>query len=242
MSSRWPIEMMKSSKLIAVMRLLSLLAALSPSVSTAWYDETHLAVAKVAGYKKWFNAAGADVARIKLGDNELHNHYVNNPRGAVITPETVLAQVDKYNQIDPSGHLYGAIIASARDYINLRKEGRFAEHLLAYTIHYIGDLSQPLHHTLYGDFNKQNHAAVDGVVNDEVLENLDKIKLYPIEIKTEQDLAREIARTANLSLSLGYRLEDQGRLLTKEEAYQQLSHSASLLKAVLRYVGATVQY
>jgi hypothetical protein len=56
-------------------------------------------------------------------------------------------------------------------------------------------------------------------------------------ILIEQDLAREIARIANLSLALGYKLEDEGRLLTKEEAYQQLSHSASLMKAVLVYLG-----
>jgi hypothetical protein len=78
---------------------------------------------------------------------------------------------------------------------------------------------------------------MDGIVNDEVLDNLDKIKVYPIEIKTEQDLAKEIARIANLSMVLGYRLEDEGRLLTGEETYSQLSHSASLMKAVLEYLG-----
>ena len=105
--------------------------------SHAWYDETHLAIAKVAGYQKWFNAAGADVAKIKMGDKEGHNHFVNNPRGTVVTPEMVLAQVDKYNQHDPSGHLYGAIIASVRDYIEVKKKGRYAEYHLAYAAHYI---------------------------------------------------------------------------------------------------------
>jgi hypothetical protein len=83
--------------------------------SHAWFDETHLAVAKVAGYQKWFNAAGADVAKLKMGHKEGHNHFVNNPRGTVVTPEMVLAQVEKYNQIDRSGHLYGAIIASVSE-------------------------------------------------------------------------------------------------------------------------------
>jgi len=77
---------------------------------------------------------------------------------------------------------------------------------------------------------------MDGIVNDEVLDNLDKIKVYPIEIKTEQDLAGEIARIANLSMVLGYKLEDEGRLLTREETYNQLSHSSSLMKAVLDYL------
>jgi hypothetical protein len=205
--------------------------------SHAWFDETHVAIAKVASYQKWFNAAGADVAKLKLGDKEGHNHFVNNPRSTVVTPEMVLAQIYKYNQHDPSGHLYGAIIASIRDYIEAKKKGRYGEYHLAYASHYIGDLSQPLHHTQYSDYNKRNHSKTDGVVNDEVLDNLDKIKIYPIETKSEQDLAMEIARIANLSLTLGYKLEDEGKLLTKEETYQQLSHSASLMKAVLVYVG-----
>jgi hypothetical protein len=99
----------------------------------------------------------------------------------------------------------------------------------------------PLHHTLYEDFNRRYHSKMDGIVNDEVLDNMDKIKVYAIEIKSEQDLAREITRIANLSLLLGYKLEDEGRMLTRDEAYQQLSHSASLMKAVLEYVEAAVK-
>jgi hypothetical protein len=159
--------------------------------SRAWFDETHLTVAKVAGYQKWFNAAGADVAKLKLGHKEGHKHYVNNARDTVVTTEMVLAQVEKYNQIDPSGHLYGATIASIRDYIEVKKKGRYAEYHLAYAAHYIGDLSMPLHHTLYEDFNRRYHSKMDSIVNDEVLKNLDKIKVYPIEIKTEQSLIGE---------------------------------------------------
>jgi hypothetical protein len=137
-------------------------------------------------------------------------------RGTVVTPEMVLAQAEKYNQIDPAGHLYGAIIAAIKDYIEVTKKGRYAEYYLAYAFHYIGDLSQPLHHTLYNAYNQKNHSMTDGIVNDEVLDNLGKIKVYPIEIKSEQDLAKEIVKIANLSFELGYRLEDEGRLLSKE--------------------------
>jgi hypothetical protein len=42
------------------------------------------------------------------------------------------------------------------------------------------------------------------MVNDWILDNLDEVKVYPIEIKTEQDLAREIARIAKLSMAQGY--------------------------------------
>jgi hypothetical protein len=227
---------MRFSKSLAVTSLLFLVAS-CPSTSSAWFDETHLAVAKVAGYEKWFNAAGPDMAKLKMGDKEGDNHFVNNPRSSVVTPEMVLAQVERYNQKDPYGHLYGAIVASVRDYIEAKKKGRYAEYHLAYCAHYIGDLSQPLHNTLYSDYNKRNHGKTDGVINDGILDNLEAIRVYPIEIKTEADLAREIARIANLSMTLGYRLEDEGRLLLKEEAYQQISHSASLFRAILRYVG-----
>jgi hypothetical protein len=64
---------------------------------------------------------------------------------------------------------------------------------------------------------------------------LDKIKIYPITIISEEGLAKEIARIANLSTALGYKLEDENRAPTKEEAYQQLSHGASLLKAIIKY-------
>ena len=88
---------------------------------------------------------------------------------------------------------------------------------------------------LLGLFNRKYHKDIDGVVNDETLENLEKLKVYPISINSEEDLAREIARIANQAMALGYKLEDEGRILTKEEAYQQLSHSVSLFRAILEY-------
>jgi hypothetical protein len=93
----------------------------------------------------------------------------------------------------------------------------------------------PLHNTLYDSFNEKYHGMIDGIVNNEVMENLDKIRTYPIKINSEEDLLNEIARIANLSLKLGYRIESEDRFLTKEEAYIQLGHSASLLKAILGY-------
>ncbi len=77
---------------------------------------------------------------------------------------------------------------------------------------------------------------MDGAVDDEVLDNLDRIKIYPIKIQTEDDLIQEIARIANLSMKLGYQLEAENRNLNREEAYIQLGHSASLFKAILDYI------
>ena len=206
--------------------------------SYPWHDETHIAIAKAAGYRKWFNAVGADMAKLKAGDVEKFNHFADNPRGTVVTPEMVFEQVKKYNRPDdPKGHLYGAIIASIRDYLRYRQEGKYGEYHLAFCAHYVGDLSQPLHNTLYDSYNRKYHKTTDGIINDEVLDNIDKIKIYPIKIESEKDLAKEIARIANLSMKKGYQIEDENRLLTKEEAYEQISQSASLFRAILMYVG-----
>jgi hypothetical protein len=222
-----------------IVTLLSIFFVISFSGNSyPWHDETHIAIAKATGYKKWYNAAGADMAKLKAGDVEKQNHYVNNPRGTTVTPEMVLKQVKKYNQTnDLIGHLYGAIIASVRDYLKAKDEGKYGEYHLAFCAHYVGDLSQPLHSTLlYNSYNRKYHQTTDGIINDEVLDNMDKIKIYPIKINSEKDLANEIARIANLSLKKGYQIQDEKRSLSKEEAYEQISHSASLFKAILEYV------
>lgn len=222
--------------------LISATFMLSTSPSRAWHDETHLAIAKVAGYSKWYNAAGADIAKIKAGRIEANNHYSNNPLSHVITPDMVLSQVSRYNSNrSVLGHLYGAIIASVRNYIKNKQGGKYAEYHLAYCVHYVGDLSQPLHNMLDNPFNRKRHAKIDGILEGEVLDNLDRIHIYPITIDREEDIAKEIARIANLSKALGYKIEAEDRLLTKEEAYRQISHSASLLKAILNYAKEEVE-
>ena len=216
--------------------LLAIYIVIFPSHSRAWHDETHIAVAKRAGYCKWFNACGADMAKLKAGDRESHNHYsLSNLPDRMVTSALVMGQVERYNQVDERGHLYGAIIASVRDYIEVERMGKYAEYHLGFCAHYVGDLSQPLHNTVYNDFNQKYHVKIDGIINHEVLENLHKIKIYPISIESEKDLAEEIARIANQSKALGYKIEKEERLLTKQEAYTQISHSASLFKAILEY-------
>ena len=205
--------------------------------SYPWHDETHMAIAKAAGYKKWYNAAGADIIKTKAMEIERPNHYVSNPRQTTVTPEMVLGQIKNYNKkFDITGHLYGAIIASIRDYLKQKHKGKYGEYHLAFCAHYVGDLSQPLHNTLFNAYNRKNHSTTDGIINDEVLDTVDKIKIYPIKIKSEEDLAEQIARIANLSIQKGYQIEDEKRLLTQEEAYVQIGHSASLFKAILIYV------
>lgn len=210
----------------------------------AWHDQTHLAICKAAGFDMWYHCAGPDIAKIKAGNMEAYNHWFNNSAEVEITPQIVFGQIERYNQrnrlLDSEGHILGAIIASLRAYEKDLKADKYAQYHLVYCAHYIGDLSQPLHNIAYDSYNREHHDANDGVVEDTVLREPEKITkhMYPINLSDkdfETDLAREIARIANLSRQLGYKLREQKRDMTRQEAYVQLGHSASLLKAVLRH-------
>jgi hypothetical protein len=155
----------------------------------------------------------------------------------------ILEQAGRYNDpSDTEGHLYGAIIASLREYAETTERSKYAEYHLAFCVHYVTDLSQPLHNTPYDDFNRMYHYVNDGIVDDGILENIFKIKenMYPIHLRHknfERDLAKEVARIANDARRLGYKLRKESRDMTKEEAYKQLGHSASLLRAILEHPG-----
>ena len=216
------------------------------SQTQAWHDQTHLAIAKAAGFNMWYHCAGPDIAKIKAGNIEAYNHWFNNTAEVEIMPQMVFDQVERYNQrnkiLDPEGHLLGAIIASLRAYEKDLRSGKYAMYHLVYCAHYISDLTMPLHNIAYDDFNEEHHNANDGIVEDTILKEPEKISknMYPITLSKkdfEADLAREIARVANLSRKLGYKLRAEKRDMTKQEAYIQLGHSASLLKAVLQHYG-----
>ncbi len=208
----------------------------------AWHDETHLAIGKAAGYLKWYNAAGADIAKEKAGLKEARNHYSNISYPGTITRETVLDQAKRYNDPnDAIGHLYGAIIGSLREYALSKGSGKYAQYHIAYCAHYIGDLSQPQHNAPLDDFNRAHHALNEAVVDSKVLRRTDKIGryMYPITLREdrfEEDLAEEIARIANIARELDAKLHRENRTMTPEEVYRQLGHSASLLEAVLDYL------
>jgi hypothetical protein len=186
---------------------------------------------------------GPDIAKIKAGSTEPYNHYFDNNNNVEVTPEMVFSQINKYNKpADKEGHLYGAIIASLREYKKTLQAGKYPEYHIAFCAHYIGDLSQPLHNTPYDDFNKTHHVINDGIVENEVLKNIAHIEknMYLINLNPthfEEDLSREIARIANLSRMPGHKLKTENIDITKEEAYVQLGHSASLLRAILKYLG-----
>ena len=203
----------------------------------SWHDQTHISVGTAVGFNSSYNLAAPDVAKLKAKNIEAFNHYCNMPESSVITPELVRNQIKKNNSPDDSiGHIYGAIVAAIRDYKNDVINGKYAVYNLVYAGHYIGDLSMPLHNTDYDEFNKKYHVINDGIIEDEVSKNIDKIKITQMKIDKEEDLINLIVQIATESKELGYRLERENRNMTKEEAYWRISRSASLFKAVLEYV------
>jgi hypothetical protein len=207
----------------------------------AWHDKTHLSVAEAAGFDLWYSAAAPDVAKSKemFGPVESPNHYYNNNANRRVTPEMVMAQAGRYNQPgDDEGHLYGAIIGSVKDYLAMKKSGKYARYPLVYCAHYCGDLSMPLHNTAHDDFNKERHSINDGVIEFSVRNNIGYIRrmMRPPVIDSEADLAREIATVAESARKLGLKMRRQHRDMSVEEAYAQVARSASLFNAILAWL------
>jgi hypothetical protein len=210
--------------------------------ASAWHDKTHLSICKASELDMWYHCAGPDIAKIKAGDVESYNHWFNNNAEVEITPQMVFDQVERYNRTfgEAEGHLYGAIIASLRQYEKTLQSGKYALYHLIYCAHYISDLSMPLHNITYDDFNREHHQANDGIVEETIFNKPGNITrhMYPVKLSKdnfENDLAREIARIANLTRELGYTMRAEKRNMTRREAYVQLGHSASLLRAVIQH-------
>jgi hypothetical protein len=215
----------------------------------AWLDNAHVAIAKAAGYEYWFNAAGADITKTKAGNVEGNNHYFNNEQCIMIDTNMVLKQEEFYDHTnDEKGHLYGAIVASIMKHNELFFKDEYVGYHMAFASHYIGDLSMPIHNIPrmkdgYPEDDmkaKEWHLVNDGVVESIVLKHPEEIKkrMYIIILRDDDfktQLAVEIARIAKLSCILGEKLRKEKRIMTQEEAFTRLAHSASLLKAVLEY-------
>lgn len=219
-----------------------------------WNDATHMSIVKAAELDKYaYLAVGADMAKEKASEIESPNHWCNNKPSTRVTPEMVFEQVADYNSTFKNpGHLYGAILASLSDYQKVKSEGKYALYSLGYAMHYIGDLSMPFHNTIdIGTVDHRlNELMVEGDENEsydkkmsritrEIKKKMGKPPLLPSikdSLAFEVALAQEIARIANKSVTLGYRIVNDKRkqnLMTPEEAYSQLAESAMLIKAVI---------
>ncbi|GAM10407.1 hypothetical protein OR1_02696 [Geobacter sp. OR-1] len=219
-----------------------ILLVVTAGQASAWNDRTHMAVVEAAGAEKLsYLAVGADMAKERAPVERL-NHYCNNPKGTVVTANMILGQVPYFSTAEPeSGHLYGAIIASLETYREQKKNpSKYALYPLGYAMHYLGDLSMPLHNMEYGSFNKLHHGRNDNVVENDpklVQEIRSLMGKYPVKIdpqKFRDSLVAEVAAIAGRSIALSYQLqESKTSLMSKATAYEQLAQSASLLRAVL---------
>ena len=230
-----PIKTVRAA-MLAVALSLQFLAA----DAFAWHDKTHLTIAEAAGFDLWYSAAAPDVAKSKsmFSPIESPNHYFNNNDNRKVTAEMVLGQASRYNTPgDMEGHLYGAIIGAVRDYHAMKASGKYARYPLVFCAHYIGDLSMPLHNTVFDDFNKARHSFNDGVIDSNVRNDIGLIQknMTEIVIVNEVDLARQIAIVAESARKLGLKMRKENRDMTAEEAYKQVTRSASLFRAVLAY-------
>ncbi|NTU52998.1 MAG: hypothetical protein HGA97_04695 [Chlorobiaceae bacterium] len=206
----------------------------------AWHDKTHLVIAEAAGFDLWYSVTAPDVTKSKKEflSVEGPNHYCNNKADCQVTAGMVLEQAERYNKPnDDVGHLYGAIIASVREYFAMKGRGRYARYPLIFCAHYVGDLSMPLHNTCYNEFNTDRHRINDGIIESSVQSNIESIRsmMQPLYIDSEADLAREVAALAESACKLGARMEMEDRDMTTEEAYAQVTRSASLFSAILAW-------
>ncbi len=208
--------------------------------ASGWLDYTHIAIGTAAQFEESYSLAAPDIAKLKAYSREGFNHYCDLLETETVTPELIKEQIPMYNNGsagEKRGHLYGAIVAAVRNYQKAQAQNKFGLYHLSYAGHYIGDLSMPLHNMEYNPFNKAHHLLNDGLLENELKTNTSKIKIVPIAIQNEDDLIRNIALIANKSKELAYRLQKENRDMTEEEAYEQVSQSASLFKAVLKYAG-----
>lgn len=227
------------------LRILTVVALLFGQLAlpeaSAWHDKTHMAIAEAAGFDLWYSVTAPDVAKSKKEFLPIEgpNHYFNNTTACKVTSVMVLEQAERYNKpSDPEGHLYGAIIATVREYFAMQSNGgKYARYPLIFCAHYVGDLSMPLHNTSFNDFNRDRHSINDGIIESSVRNNIGYIQsmMTPPGINSEADLAREVAAVAESACMLGVRMEKENRNMTDEEAYVQVIRSASLLRAILAW-------
>jgi hypothetical protein len=235
---------MKKTYLNTILISMFLFFLIGAGLAFGWHDKTHLAISQAAGYESWYNSAGPDITKVKAGETEATNHWFNNTAGVTVTDKMVLNQAMNYNNPnDREGHLYGAIIATLRSYIAAKGDEKPAGYPMAFCAHYIGDLSMPFHNSPYNDYNALHHKENDSTIESVVMNDVGFIqsRIYDIDIKCEEDVAREIAKIANTSRTLAAKLEKEGKNMTSEQTYDQIIQSASLLKAVLKYAAVIIR-
>ncbi len=230
----------RKSKLMIIPAMLASFGALTfaPTTALAWTDQTHMAIERTAGLRSYQNACAPDVSKTvsainKLRKSDGQGHFYDAAKAP--TRKDVDEQLEMIGQSRddaPDGWILGGIVNATRKSKAWTEMGRFDDYNYAILGHYIGDLSQPLHMSVYDDFNKKHHLNVDQTLNHS-------------EVKWDDDGARLIAKEMTVddsmqSYELGQKLRAENRELTHDEALARANRSATFFRAVMRYCGKAV--
>ena len=245
---------MKKSFIRRFIASLLFLCLLPTASALAWTDQAHMAMGMAAGFSRFQNCGGIDIARTVAAINGLTQtdaqaHFFNAPADYEITAVDAYAQlqdIGKSGEDCPEGYLLGAILHTVRLCKEKTESGAFDDEYYAVLLHYIADMAQPLHMTFYDDFNRSYHFACDDILSDTEVE-------YPVfasvelakeleadgelRFETEEALLAAVIDLAGQSQELANILRAEQRSITREEALLQLSRAATLGKAAMRYCG-----
>lgn len=242
-------------KFIRCFTALLLTLYLLPSAGAfAWTDQAHMAMGKAAGFRRFQNCAGIDIARTVAAINGLPQtdeqaHFFNAPADYEITADDAYAQlqdIGKSREECPEGYLLGAILHTVRLCKEKTESGAFDDEYYAVLLHYITDLSQPFHMTVYDDFNRDFHFACDDILSDTKAKYpvfasvrlAKKLKVNnKLRFETEEELLEAVIELARQTQELANIMRSEQRNITRKEALLQISRAASLGKAAMRYCG-----
>ncbi len=221
--------------------ILLLVAFINIQFSYSWDKQTHIAIGKYACFLL-SDSLGFPDENKKYDESSRNDHYFNLDKDSTVATRFIenglLFYRTDQDTCQKNGNLYFSIVYYYREFLKTKNIQN-----LVFLGHFIGDLSNPFHNMGYETFNETHHSKNDAILDNYLNDlkhkgyfiNLDhKLKRYWIQ--NECDLKIHIARIANLSKKLGYKLEKKNRDMTISEAKMQITESISLFRAVLNYV------
>lgn len=246
----------KKSKLFIIPAVAVSFASFTAApTAQAWTDQTHMAIERAAGLMSYQNACSPDVAKtiaamnkIKKNDGQGHFYDASKPP----TRKDVEEQLEMIGQSRdecPDGYILGGIINSVRKSKAWTEMGRFDDYNYAILGHYCGDLSQPLHMSVYDDFNRKHHLNIDQTLNHgDVKWDVDGVPMITKEMtvddsvrfNSEDEIIDYMLQIANESYDLGQKLRKEDRELTHDEAIARVNRSATFFRALMRYCGKNI--
>lgn len=145
--------------------------------------------------------------------------------------------------------MLGAIINSVRQAKSRTDKGKFDDYYYAVLGHYCGDLSMPLHVSVYDDFNRSHHFTMDNTLDHSEVEwDVDGVPIITKEMSiddrlhfnSEDEIMDYMLGIANESYELANKLRAENRNLTHGEAIQRINRFATFFRALMRYCGKSV--